>query len=173
MRDVLGKLLLSVVAGASRYAHVSALRYDGVNLGLLGMSRVGVQRRLGATGDRTDGPGGGRQWLRRRLNFVTRPLLGKAWILDIDTTAKPVYGRQEGAKVGYNPQKPRRPSQVIHVYEMSGTRLVLEAEVESGKRNHSIYWKDWGGCWTGCGRRSGRRWCGGPRLRDGASDRGL
>lgn len=46
-----------------------------------------------------------------------------------------MYGQKEGAEVGYNPQKPGRPSQVIHVYEMNGTRLVLEA----GKRNHSMY----------------------------------
>ena len=138
VRDVLGTLLLSVVSGASRYAHVNALRYDGVNPGLLGMRRVcsddSVRRAIG----RMDAEEAG-QWLRRHLDFVTRPLLGEAWILDIDTTLKPVYGRQEGAEVGYNPQKPGRPSQVIHVYEMSGTRLVLEAEVESGKRNHSMY----------------------------------
>ncbi len=138
VRDVLGTLLLSVVSGASRYAHVNALRWDGVNPGLLGMKRVcsddSVRRAIG----RMDAEEAG-QWLRRHLDFVTRPLLGEAWILDIDTTLKPVYGRQEGAEVGYNPNKPGRPSQVIHVYEMSGTRLVLEAEVESGKRNHSMY----------------------------------
>ena len=30
-RDVLGTLVLSMVAGGRRYAHVNALRYDGVN----------------------------------------------------------------------------------------------------------------------------------------------
>ena len=53
--------------------------------------------------------------------------MGEAWILDIDTTLKPVYGRQEGAEVGYNPQKLGWPSQVIHVYEMSGMRLERSA----------------------------------------------
>lgn len=138
VRDVLGTLLLSVVSGASRYAHVNALRYDGVNPGLLGMSRVcsddSVRRAIG----RMEAVEAG-QWLGRHLDCVTRPLLGEAWTLDIDTTVKPVYGRQEGAEVGYNPQKPGRLSQVIHVYEMSGTRLVLEVEVEAGKRNHSMY----------------------------------
>ena len=40
VRDLLGTLLLSVPTGASRYAHVNALRYDGVNTQLLGMTRV-------------------------------------------------------------------------------------------------------------------------------------
>ncbi len=38
--DVLGTILLSVLAGHRRYAHITALRFDGVNLQLLGMSRV-------------------------------------------------------------------------------------------------------------------------------------
>ncbi|WP_396957610.1 hypothetical protein [Nitrosomonas sp.] len=32
------------------------------------------------------------------------------WILDIDTKIKPLYGKQEGAVVSYNPKKPGRPS---------------------------------------------------------------
>src|SRR5229473_6251803 len=39
-RDVLGTVLLSVLAGHWRYAHISALRGDGVNPGLLGMTKV-------------------------------------------------------------------------------------------------------------------------------------
>ena len=38
------------------------------------------------------------------------PLLSEPWILDVDTTVKPLYGHQEGAVVGYNPKKPGRPS---------------------------------------------------------------
>ena len=30
--------------------------------------------------------------------------LAEPWILDIDTTVKPLYGHQEGAVVGYNPR---------------------------------------------------------------------
>ena len=39
-RDVLGTVLLSVLAGHRRYAHVTALRGDGVNAPLLGMRKV-------------------------------------------------------------------------------------------------------------------------------------
>jgi hypothetical protein len=38
-RDVLGTILLSVLAGHWRYAHISALRGDGVNPGLLSIIR--------------------------------------------------------------------------------------------------------------------------------------
>ena len=39
-RDVLGTLLLSVLAGHRRYAHINSIRSDGVNPQLLGMSKV-------------------------------------------------------------------------------------------------------------------------------------
>src|SRR5271168_2358879 len=39
-RDVMGTILLSVLAGHWRYAHISAIRGDGVNPGLLGMTKV-------------------------------------------------------------------------------------------------------------------------------------
>lgn len=38
--EVLGTILLSVLAGHRRYAHITALRFDGVNPQLLGMSKV-------------------------------------------------------------------------------------------------------------------------------------
>ncbi len=39
-RDVLGTLLLSVLAVHRRYAHITCLRSDGVSPGLLGMKKV-------------------------------------------------------------------------------------------------------------------------------------
>jgi len=44
------------------------------------------------------------------------PLLSEPWILDVDTTVKPLYGHQEGAVVSYNPHKRGRPSYRYHGY---------------------------------------------------------
>lgn len=38
--DILGTLLLSILAGHRRYAHVTTMRCDGVNPGLLGMRKA-------------------------------------------------------------------------------------------------------------------------------------
>lgn len=38
--DVLGTILLSVLSGHHRYAHITTIRTDGVNPALLGMSKV-------------------------------------------------------------------------------------------------------------------------------------
>ena len=53
-------------------------------------------------------------WLERHLARTTQPLLATPWILDLDATVKCLYGKQEGAVVGYNPKKPGRPAHSYH-----------------------------------------------------------
>jgi len=38
--DILGTILLSVLSGHKRYAHITSIRYDTVNPSLLGMNKV-------------------------------------------------------------------------------------------------------------------------------------
>ena len=61
--------------------------------------------------------------------------------MDLDSTVKPLYGKQEKAVKGYNPVKPGRPSHVIHTYLIAELRLVLGAEVQAGNETASIYAK--------------------------------
>src|ERR671910_870750 len=74
-RDVLGTMVLSILAGHWRYAHITAVRGDGVNPGLLGMERVvsedAVRRALKKMPE-TDAE----VWLRRHLDETTLPALG-------------------------------------------------------------------------------------------------
>ena len=79
----------------------------------------------------------GAAWLRGHLAFCVEPLLAEPWVLDIDTTIKPLYGRQEGARLGYNPKKPGRPSHCYHTYSMASTRLVLDVDVSPGDEHTS------------------------------------
>src|SRR5271163_1427084 len=105
-----------------RYSHIAALRGDGVLPELLGMRKIvsedSVRRAFAAIEEEA-----GAAWMRRHLDYCLEPLLSEPWILDIDTTVKPLYGHQEGAVVGYNPKKPGRPSHCYHTYSMAGTRL--------------------------------------------------
>ena len=55
--------------------------------------------------------------------------MAEPWILDVDTTIKPLYGHQEEAVLGYNPKKPGRPSHCYHTYSMASMRLVLDVDV--------------------------------------------
>src|SRR5258708_135742 len=103
-RDVLGTVMLSVLAGHWRYAHMTTLRCDPVNPPLLGMTQVVSEDAVRRALDKID-DSAGLAWLQSHLDYTTRPLLSEPWILDIDTTVKPLYGHQEGAVVSYNPNK--------------------------------------------------------------------
>src|SRR4051794_2104983 len=74
---------------------------------------------------------------KSNLIITLRPLLGEPWILDVDTTVKPLYGQQEGAVVGYNPSKPGRPSHTYHSYMVANLRLMLDVEVHPGNQQTS------------------------------------
>lgn len=131
VRDVIGTWALSVLAGHRRYAHITALRSDRVLAELLGLERIvsedSLRRALKAMPEAE-----GLEWLQRHLDQCTHPLLGERYIIDIDTTVKPLYGHQEGAVVSYNPKKPGRPSHVHHTYMLAGLRLVLGVETLPG-----------------------------------------
>jgi hypothetical protein len=53
----------------------------------------------------------------------------------LSTEGKPLYGKQEGAVVSYNPKKPGRPSHSYHSYFMANTRMALGVEVEAGDKH--------------------------------------
>jgi hypothetical protein len=133
-RDVLGTIVLSILNGQTRYAHINALRGDRVGAEVLGVSKVvsedSVRRALkrGAV-EQWDG------WLTIQERAVYEPLLSEPYVLDIDNTVKPLYGHQEGAELGYNPQKPGRPSHNYHTYFIGALRVVLGVEVMPGKKS--------------------------------------
>ncbi len=143
--DVLGTLLMSVLAGQRRYAHITGLRGDGVNPELLGMRKV-MSEDSARRAFKQAAPEATREWLSKHLRQTYEPLLEQAWVMDLDSTVKPLYGKQEKAVKGYNPGKPGRPSQVVHTYLMAQLRLVLGAEVQAGNQTASSHAQP--GLWT-------------------------
>jgi hypothetical protein len=158
VRDVLGTAMLSMLAGHKRYAHITALRSDSVLPELLGMTKIvsedTVRRALKAIDERA-----GLEWLQRHIDLCTHPLLAEKYILDIDTTVKPLYGHQEGAVVSYNPKKPGRPSHVHHTYMLAGLRLIMGVETAAGNEHSALRARTCGRCSTGLGATAGRRCC--------------
>ncbi len=133
-RAVVGTIIASILNGQTRYAHIGALRGDRVSAGILGVAKFvsedsvrhaflrGTEREWDA-------------WLRQHERAVWEPLLVESYVLDIDNTVKPLYGHQEGAELGYNPQKPGRPSHNYHTYFVGSLRLVLGVDVHPGKEH--------------------------------------
>ena len=156
--DVLGTWLLSILDGQRRYAHVTGLRGDEVAPQILGMNKIvsdeslrralahlapdqskrcGEQERAARAAQLAKSTA----WMDTALDESTREALRTAWILDIDTTVKLLFGHQAGAEIGYNPTKPGRPSHTLHTYWIGNVRLVLDVEVQGGKASaakHSL-----------------------------------
>ena len=138
VRDILGSMLLSVLSGHTRYSHLTALRGESINAELLGMKKIvseDVIRRALLMMDESKGV----HWLENSLKKCYESLLMIPWILDLDATIKPLYGKQEGAEIGYNPKKPGRPAHIYHSYFIANIRIALNVDVQSGKTIAGCY----------------------------------
>lgn len=137
-RDVLGTLLLSVLSGHTRYAHMSALSGSGLDADLLKMAAIPSEdsirsalRKLVATTEHSEQS---RSWLSGCFEQFHQGVLEVPWILDADVTVKQLYGKQEGAVRGYNPEKPGRPSHAYHSFWVAHLRLCLDVQVHPGNQ---------------------------------------
>ncbi|MFZ3141275.1 transposase [Polaromonas sp.] len=133
-RDVLGTWLLSILAGHKRYAHITGLRGDALSPQILAMEKIISEDALRRALARMRAEQS-QAWLVPQLLGSVQAALSTPWILDIDTTIKPLYGKQEGAQVSYNPRKPGRPSHALHTYWVGNLRLVLDVVVSPGKEH--------------------------------------
>ena len=70
-RDVVGTVMLSVLAGHRRYAHMTTLRCDPVNPRLLGMTQVVSEDAVRRGFDKIEEQAG-LDWLQRHLDYTTR-----------------------------------------------------------------------------------------------------
>lgn len=138
LNDLLGTILLAVLSGQHRYAHVTGLRADTVNPQGLGMSQVCSEDSVRRAFKKAD-PVACANWQTQALQQTWGTALRFPWILDLDVTVKTVYGHQEGAEKGYNPHKPGRPSHTYHTLLVRHLRLVLDVEVRSGKQSSATY----------------------------------
>lgn len=91
------------------------------------MQRVISEDALSRTLERID-PTAISAWLRPALMGSVREALDRPWVLDIDASIKPLYGRQEGAELGYNPHTPGRLRHVLHTYWVGNLRMVLDVQ---------------------------------------------
>jgi len=136
--EILATVLLSVLAGHKRYAHITALRGDNVLPDLLGVKKLrsedSVRRAFQHASDEAL-----TTWMDVHLNESFAPLLSEGWILDVDATVKPLYGQQEEARLGYNPTKPGRPSHCYQAMFISSIRMILNVDVQAGNQTASAY----------------------------------
>jgi len=137
-RETLGTLLVGMINGSYRYRHFDNLSGDAVTAEMFGLTRLmscdSVRRNLKAIPMEA-----GVEWIWNENLHLMEPLLDQDYILDMDPTVKPLYGHQEGAELGYNPQKPGRPSHCYHALCIAKLRLVLGVVVHAGNETAGLY----------------------------------
>jgi hypothetical protein len=136
--EILGTILVSVLSGHRRYAHITGIRGDSVLAKLLGIENLRSEdsiRRAFANQDEDALT----LWMDGQTEKCFAALLKQDWVLDLDATVKTLYGKQEEARLGYNPMKPGRPSHVYQVMVLAAAKLVLNVDVQAGNLTASEY----------------------------------
>ncbi len=110
--DLLLALIYVQIAGLKRISKTEVLEYDGAFISLLGMERFpdpsSLRRFLQRLSPQTI-----RQLVRLhdRLRAALSPTHQRSTLLfDLDSVVLTLYGRQQGARLGYNPKKKGRRS---------------------------------------------------------------
>lgn len=108
-RDVLGTLMLGLLAGPRRYAHITALRGDAVAAQALGMNKVVSEDALRRALERID-EAASAAWLRPSLMHSVREALDRPWVLDIDASIKPLYSARRAPRLATTRARPCGPA---------------------------------------------------------------
>jgi hypothetical protein len=132
-RNVLGTLMLGILADSKRYAHIAGVRSDAVAakaLGLRGMvSEDSVRRGLAAMV-----PAASEPWMRQALMASVREALDRPWALDVDATIKPLYGRQEAIEDELRPSGRSKARRVVVLRRRIKHDVALTGKMTGKKR---------------------------------------
>ena len=125
--------LMTVLVGATRFAHAAVLRGDQALHALLGMKRFPIDDTIRNL-FRAFGMGHVQrlyeplaEWPMQRL-----PLRAEGYTLDLDSTVLERYGKQEGSLKGHNPRKHGRPSHHPLLAVLSEAHFLLHGWLRSG-----------------------------------------
>lgn len=129
--EIVLAFMVGVLVGSRRLAHIERLRWDEGVRKILGLTRFVSDttlarffRRFNAASVTTVFE----SLMRWELSHI--PLAGK--VLDLDSTILERFGKQEGARLGYNPHKHRRPSHHPLLATLGQRPWVVHAWLRSG-----------------------------------------
>ncbi len=129
--SIVGTALLGIINGASRYRHFDNLKGDCTTADVFGIDKFMSSDSVRRNFEKLDNQKG-LEWIWKENLRILEPLIDQDYILDLDPTVKPLYGHQEGAEIGYNPQKRGRPSHCYHTLCLAKARVVLGVTVHPG-----------------------------------------
>ena len=138
--DMFTSFFVSIWLGASRFAHTSILQHDSVLQRIFGLKRAPSNDTYRRFFQKFDFETGSNfffelySWMFSQLNFDN-------FTLDVDSSVWTRYGKQEGAKRGYNAKKRGRPSHhpiIAFVAEMKMVANFWLRPGDTGSANNII-----------------------------------
>lgn len=130
--DIVLSFMIGVLTGARRFSHIETLRHDEVIKQLFGIRRFPSDLTIMRFFKRF-----GRAQIEEVFVELRRWLLGiitpdGSYTIDLDSSVIERYGKQEGALLGYNPKKHRRPSHHPIFATLDKNGAIVNAWLRSG-----------------------------------------
>ena len=140
--DILKAFALNCLVGGTRFAHCRRMQDDAAVAKITGMHKgrlcgEDAFRRLCEKLDSAQVE----RWFAPAEQMIYHAIPPNC-VADWDSTVIPRYGKQEDTAIGYNPQKPGRPSHHPLACVIGGTRLCLHMEWRKGNTVSSSGWVD-------------------------------
>jgi hypothetical protein len=129
--EIVLAFMAGVLAGSRRLAHVERLRWDECVRGMLGIKRFVSDTTL-ARFFRRFTQGTVATVFEQLMTWQLKLVALNADILDLDSSIMERYGKQEGAILGYNPKKHRRPSHHPLLATLGSRPWIVHAWLRSG-----------------------------------------
>jgi len=129
--EIVLAFMASVLTGSRRLAHIERLRWDEGVRQMLGLKRFVSATTLGRFFRRFSA-GAVTQVFESLMRWELGLITLKEDILDLDSSIMERYGKQEGAFLGYNPKKHRRPSHHPLIATLGKRPWVVHAWLRSG-----------------------------------------
>jgi len=136
--DILLSAITGITVGIDRLYHLNAIRDDAALTKALGLDQLpeesNLRRQLTQASNKEVERI--RQVISKNLTKANQTDKTVEIGLDIDSTVATVYGKQEGAEVGYNPKKRGRPSYSIKTAFIANNGDCVNLRLDGGK-SHS------------------------------------
>jgi hypothetical protein len=129
--EVVLAFMAGVLAGSRRLSHIERLRWDEGVKQILGVKRFVSDTTL-ARFFRRFAAGSVNSVFEKLMRWQLKMIDVKEDVLDLDSSAVERYGHQEGAVVGYNPKKRRRPSHHPLIATLGQRPWVVHTWLRSG-----------------------------------------
>lgn len=122
---------VSIWSGAIRFEHLEITRMDKVIQKIFGWKQMAGHKSFQRYFKKF-GQGDNQRIFTELFNWFFRQIKFDNYTLDLDSTIMTRYGRQQGAKKGYNPKKPGRNSHHPLIAFVSDVRMVVNFWLRSG-----------------------------------------